>query len=279
MIAPLGLDDAKPRLSWQLRDSRDGARQTAYEIEVATKAALLAAGKADVWDSGKVASDRSVGVVYAGPELAAERRYYWRVKVWDKDGKPYPVSEASWWETGLMAAGNWQGKWIGYETEEERRVRESGAVWITNAPVRDVKESSPTRHDFRLGFDLAQPVKRAVLYVTGRDTAAAWVNGKQVVTAMPMPPWKQFPWQTYTTTVVTDDLHAGRNLLAVEVLLYSANPSGLAAASHAGTPMSACVYLEMADGSVDGVEERGSEGRRRLEGDDECCGRVAASGY
>jgi len=72
LIEPLGLDDAKPRLSWQLRDSRDGARQTAYEVEVATKAALLAADKADVWDSGKVASDRSVGVVYAGPELAAE---------------------------------------------------------------------------------------------------------------------------------------------------------------------------------------------------------------
>jgi alpha-L-rhamnosidase len=250
MIEPLGLDDAKPRLSWQLRDSRDGARQTAYEVEVATKAALLAAGKADVWDSGKVASDRSVGVVYAGPELAAERRYYWRVKVWDKDGKPYPVSEASWWETGLMASANWQGKWIGYETEEERRVRESGAVWVTNPPVEDAKGGSPTRHDFRLGFDLAQPVKRAVLYVTGRDTAAAWVNGKQVVTAMPMPPWKQFPWQTYTTTVVTGDLHSGRNLLAVEVLLYSANPSGLAAASHEGTPMSACLYLEMADGSV-----------------------------
>ncbi len=249
-IEPLGLDDAKPRLSWQLRDSRDGARQTAYEVEVATKAALLATGKADVWDSGKVVSDRSVGVAYAGPELAAETRYYWRVKVWDKDGKPYPVSGVSWWETGLMAAANWQGKWIGYETEEERRIRESGAEWITNPPVENFKGSSPTRHDFRLGFDLTQPVKRAVLYVTGRDTAAAWVNGKQVVTAMPMPPWKQFPWQTYTTTMVTGDLHSGRNLLAVEVLLYSANPSGLSAASHDGTPMSACLYLEMADGSI-----------------------------
>ncbi len=255
MIEPLGLDDATPRLSWQLRDTGFGARQTAYQIEIASKPALLVAGKADVWDSGKVASDRSVGVVYAGPALAAAARYYWRVKVWDKDGKPYPVSEASWWETGLMASarngeGGWQGKWIGYETEEERRIRESGAEWITNAPVEDSKASSPTRHDFRLGFDLAQPVKRAVLYVTGRDTAAAWVNGKQVVTAMPMPPWKQFPWQTYTAAEVTGDLRSGRNLVAVEVLLYSANPSGLAAASHDGTPMNACLYLEMADGSI-----------------------------
>jgi alpha-L-rhamnosidase len=249
LIEPLGLDDAKPRLSWQLRDSRVGARQTAYEIEVATKAGLLAADKADVWDSGKIASDRSVGVLYSGPELAAETRYYWRVKVWDKDGKPYPVSEASWWETGLMVAANWRSKWIGYETEEERSIRVSKAQRITNAP-QQVASGSPTRHDFRVTFDVTQPVKRAVLYVTGRDTAAAWFNGKQVVTAMPMPPWKQFPWQTYTAAEVTGDLRSGRNLVAVEVLLYSANPSGLSAASHDGTPMNACLYLEMADGST-----------------------------
>jgi alpha-L-rhamnosidase len=250
LVAPLGLDDPRPRLSWQLRDARDGARQTAYRVQVATAAALLAAGKADVWDSGKTASDRSVGVAYAGPELAAETRYYWRVLVWDQDGNPYPASETTWWETGLISAANWQAKWIGYETEEERRIREAGAQWITNPPMEIASATSPTRHDFRLEFDLAQPVKRAVLYVTGKDTASAWVNGKQVLEASPMPPWKQFPWQTYTTAVVTPQLHSGPNLLAVEVLLYAANPSGLAAAGHNGTPMSACLYLEMADGAV-----------------------------
>ena len=105
----------------------------------------------------------------------------------EADGKPYPASEASWWETGLMSAESWQGKWIGYEEEEERRIRESGAAWITNAP-EDYKGASPAKHDFRFGFDLAQPVKRAVLYVTGEDAAAAWVNGKQVVQALPKPP-------------------------------------------------------------------------------------------
>ncbi len=276
MIEPLGLDDAKPQLSWQLRDAGSGARQTAYQVEVASKPTLLAADKADVWDSGKVASDRSVGVVYAGPALAAETRYFWRVKVWDKDGKPYPVSEASWWETGLMARGEgqggWRGKWIGYEQEEERRIRESGAEWITNAPVENFKGSSPTRHDFRFGFDLGQPVKRAVLYVTGQDTAAAWVNGKQVLTAMPMPAWKQFPWLTYTTTVVTPELRSGKNLLAVEVLAYSASPSGAVSGDGGQTPMSACLYMEMADDSIillkSGLSETGEAWKATLNGSD-----------
>jgi len=243
LVEPLGIDDPKPLLSWQLRDPSFGARQTAYQVQVATKIALLNQDKPDVWDSGKVASDRSVGVAYDGPALAAEKRYFWRVKVWDKDATSYPASDASWWETGLMVAENWQGRWIGYEEQEERRIRESGAAWITNPGIAAFKGSTPTKHDFRFGFDLSGPVKGAVLYVTGKDTAAAWVNGKQVLEAMPMPAWKQFPWQTYTSNVVTPDLHAGPNLLAIEVTLYSASPS-------ATTPMSACLYLEMADGSV-----------------------------
>jgi alpha-L-rhamnosidase len=263
LVEPLGLDDQKPLLSWELQDPSYGARQTAYQVEVASKPALLAGGKPDVWDSRKVSSDRSVGVAYTGPALTASTRYYWRVKVWDKDDKPYPASEVSWWETGLMSAESWQGKWIGYEEEEERRIRESGAAWITNAP-EDYKGASPAKHDFRFGFDLAQPVKRAVLYVTGEDAAAAWVNGKQVVQTLPKPPWGHSPWQTYTATVVTPNIQSGRNLLAVEVLVYEATPGG---AGDSRTPMSACLYLEMADGSVN-VLKSGEGWKATLNGAD-----------
>src|SRR5262245_59455016 len=112
---PLGMDAAQPRLSWKLTDSRRGAKQTAYEIQVASSQARLEAGKPDVWDSGKIASGASRNVLYRGPALAASRRYYWRVRAWDQDGKPYPPSATTWWETGLMGRKNWKGKWIGYE--------------------------------------------------------------------------------------------------------------------------------------------------------------------
>ena len=93
---------------------------------------MLTGGKADVWDSGRITSDKSFGVVYGGPELAASTRYYWRVEAWDKDGKPYPASDVSWWETGLLKE-SWKAQWIGYEDPEHRAVRKSGATWITNA--------------------------------------------------------------------------------------------------------------------------------------------------
>ena len=248
---PLGIDSLQPMFSWQLQDDGFAARQTAYRIEVATKPSLLS-GKPDVWDSGRIPSDKSFGVAYGGPQLAASTRYYWRVQLWNKDGKPYPASDASWWETGLLNQ-SWKAQWIGYEDAEHRAVRKSGATWITNA------DSSPagapagrdTQHDFRFRFQLAGQVKRAELFVTGEDSAAAWVNGTQVLETVPLPPWKQAPWKTYLRHDVTADLHAGENLLAVGVTLYgtpSVNGMGPSQSDH--TPMSACLYVEMMDGST-----------------------------
>ena len=249
LTTPIGLDTPQPQLSWQLQDDRSGAKQTAYQLQVATQSALLAAGKSDIWDSGRIASDQSVGVVYRGPALKPEQRYYWRVKVWDKDGEPYPASDVTWWETGLMG-GQWRGKWIGFEEPEEKAIRESGAQWITN-PGGTNPQGVETHHDFRDQFTLTSAVRLAHLYVTGRDTAAAWVNGKQVLASEPLPPWKQTPWKKYKEIDVTPEMQQGRNLLAVEITLYaSSTGTGFTASAVSTTPMSACIYVEMADGSV-----------------------------
>src|SRR5713226_10407511 len=69
MREPLGIDVAHPRLSWQLQDSRRGARQAAYEIRAASSPEGLAQDRADVWDSGRVGSDQSVNVPYGGPAV------------------------------------------------------------------------------------------------------------------------------------------------------------------------------------------------------------------
>ena len=53
---PLGIDDPAPRFSWQLQDPARGAKQTAYEVQVASRPELLQAGQADVWDSGRIES-------------------------------------------------------------------------------------------------------------------------------------------------------------------------------------------------------------------------------
>src|SRR5579863_1877548 len=247
LVTPLGMDAEKPTLSWQLRDTRDGAKQTAYEVLIASSAVNLASGKADVWDSGKVESRDSIGVAYGGPAMQPSKRYFWRVMVWDRDGKAYPASDVSWWETGLLKQDNWKAKWIGFEEAEERAVRESGAKWITNAETGSTAKDK-TSHAFRFHFSVSGTVKRAVLYATGEDTAAAWVNGKQVMESSPMTPYGHIAWKTYFVRDVTSDVKSGANVLAVEVIRYG---GGFQAPDISQTPMNALVYVEKSDGTTE----------------------------
>jgi alpha-L-rhamnosidase len=247
LATPLGMDAEKPVLSWQLRDTRDGAKQTAYDVQVASSAANLAAGKADVWDSGKVESSDSIGVVYGGPAMQASKRYFWRVLAWDRDGKAYPASDASWWETGLLRQENWKAKWIGFEEKEERAVRESDAKWITNADTGSA-EKDKSSHAFRFHFSVSGGVKRAVLYATGEDTTGAWVNGKQEMETSPLPAYGHQPWKTYFVRDVTADVKSGANVLAVEVIRYG---GGREAPDISQTPMNALLYVEKGDGTTE----------------------------
>ena len=75
---PLGIDVIAPRLSWQLQTDRNGARQTTYRIFAASDPGSLAGGTADLWDSGKIESDQSVHVVYAGKRPVSRQRMYCR---------------------------------------------------------------------------------------------------------------------------------------------------------------------------------------------------------
>jgi alpha-L-rhamnosidase len=76
MQEPLGIDIPHPRLSWQLQDSRRGARQAAYEIRVASSAEGLA-GPGHVWDSGR--PFHHPVFPYGGP--AVESPPHWQVRV------------------------------------------------------------------------------------------------------------------------------------------------------------------------------------------------------
>jgi alpha-L-rhamnosidase len=259
LSTPLGVDARQPVLSWQLRDSGYGAKQSAYQVQVASSAALLGSGKADLWDSGKVPSEDSIHVVYAGKSLAPSTRYYWRVQLWGRDGQLYPPSDISWWETGLLGA-SWTAKWIGYEEPESRALREADAEWITNPETENAKTSGNTRHDFRFRFELEKAVGRGLLYVAGQDSPAAWLNGRAVLEARPLPSWRQMPWKTYSVRDVTQELGAGKNLLAIEVVRYREEPRR-GGPDDAQTAMSATLYLQFIDGSTR-IFKSGDEGWR-----------------
>jgi alpha-L-rhamnosidase len=145
---PLGVELQRPRLSWRLQSDRVGARQSAYRVRVATSAARLQQGGADVWDSGKVASPRCFDVAYEGPALQSRQPCWWTVQAWDETGAAAEATPA-WWEMGLLQPDAWSAEWLAVETDEDRGDRETGLAWIWRS---DEPEAEPRR--FRLRFRL-----------------------------------------------------------------------------------------------------------------------------
>lgn len=108
---PLGIPGEAPSFGWSSTSTARGVVQSAYQLRVAGSEDELGAG--DLWDSGKVASDRQVDVVYGGPPLASQTRYVWQVRVWDGDDQASAWSDPASFETGMLTAADWDGaEWI-----------------------------------------------------------------------------------------------------------------------------------------------------------------------
>jgi alpha-L-rhamnosidase len=104
--------------------------QSAYRVLVASSLARLSDCKGDLWDTGKVVSDQSIQLAYNGTALASGQRAWWKVKVWDQDGRVSPWSAEATWSMGLLRPTDWEGKWIGLEGGDEVPEEFRGARWI-----------------------------------------------------------------------------------------------------------------------------------------------------
>ncbi len=199
---PLGLDMLHPRLSWQVASEARAKKQQAYRILVASTREKLRRGEGDLWDSGKVRSDQTMNVAYAGRELSSRQRCHWKVRVWDEKGQPSDWSAPSIWSIGLLAPSDWQAQWIGLPTDEEAPIAQDDSLKLPPSPY------------LRRGFDVAGEVERATLYVTALGLYEMRLNGERIGEDYFTPGWtdylKRVHYQTYD---VTDHVQGGENAL------------------------------------------------------------------
>jgi alpha-L-rhamnosidase len=177
---PLGIDEPWPRLSWIDVSAEPGRRQTAYQILVASSPSLIDQDKGDLWDSGRVASDESIGRVYQGRPLPSRARGYWKVRTWDGRGKASAWSATASWAMGLLKPSDWSAQWIG--RDEDTNSIFGRSQWI-GYPEGDPAQSAPlaTRY-FRRTFDVTpgQRMTRATCDLTVDDAYELRLNGRKI---------------------------------------------------------------------------------------------------
>src|SRR3984957_5930729 len=205
---PLGIDKPAPHLSWQSDSGERNWRQTAYEVLVGSSPELLSPGRADVWDSGKIDSDESVGIAYHGPTLESRHRYFWKVRVWDVSGQASESAEPAWGEMGLLHATEWKGKWIRWNNPDDQADREAIRwVWVPGQDATAVVPSSIA--NFRLKLKLSDKPRAAAFMLSVRGSYVAKVNGHEV--------GSKRGWGSFDRIDISDELVAGMNSIEIKV--------------------------------------------------------------
>ena len=259
-VDPLGIGETSPRLSWALASEGRGEAQSAYRVLVAENEEDLAAEQNLLWDSGRVESNRSLGIEYEGAELKSGARCAWNVIVWDGEGEPSSISEAAVFEMGLLEKSDWTGIWISAD----------------EGPAGDIDPPTGNEYDalgnglapspyLRREFGLERPVRRARLYATARGVYELSINGARVGDDVLAPGWtdyrKRIQYQTYDVTAL---LREGQNTLGA--ILGDGWYAGFVgfdpkqAGAHYGTSpqLLAQLNVEYEDGSTQSIATDGS---------------------
>jgi alpha-L-rhamnosidase len=226
-VDPLGIDETRPRLSWQLVSDQRGSKQTAFQILVASSPKLLQQGKGDLWDSGRLVSDETIGAAYAGSPLVSQEHCYWKVRVWDANGHSTWSSPAE-WSMGLLQPEDWKAGWIGYDAVRLKTVLRSpfeGAQWIWFAD--DAGTPPKGIRIFLKDFTLPDNIKlkHAELTATADDLFKLAINEQVILSSAP----GTNSWRHPQTTDVTQLIRPGTNRLLAQVENAQVSPAGLIA--------------------------------------------------
>ncbi len=253
LVNPEAVEAAHPRLTWVVESPERGARQSAYRIVVASSPELLAKNAGDAWDTGKVSSNETVNLPYAGKALEAGHAYWWKVMVWDGAGKASAWSAAARWTVGLRRE-DWTAQWISFH--DTSRLHQSRTQLYL-----------PPAHLYRKSFGVNKTIRRATLYGSALGVFDAYINGRPVTDAVFSPGWSDYRQRAYYRAWdVTSLVSAGTNVIGAEVadgwysgyvgygLLVGYGPYKTGRSMYGKTPaFLAQLRLEYTDGSTQTV--------------------------
>ncbi|WP_345238683.1 glycoside hydrolase family 78 protein [Flavisolibacter ginsenosidimutans] len=201
LVNPKGIDVTSPRFNWQINSLARGVKQTAYQIIVASSLDKLSREEGDLWNSGRLASDRSILVVYAGTPLQSRQQCFWKVKTWTNLGETDWSTPAS-FTMGLLQASDWKAKWIGLDR---------AFSWDSVS-----KFARLSARYLRKEISASKDIKRATIYVSGLGLYELYINGDKIGDQVLAPgPTDYSKTILYNAFDVTPQLKGGKNAIGV----------------------------------------------------------------
>ena len=197
-------------ISWKMSSSERGQFQSAFRIIITDRPDLQENIKLNTWDSGKTASDVSTGIECNITDLEPGKKYYYFVKVWDRQGKESDWSKAGTFITSLFTASDWDNaSWIGYEQFPEEKEIVPGIPRYGSKKNSRNNLKNPVVPYFRKDFTPSKKISSAMMFVSGMGQYRAWLNGKEVSDNFLTPGWTDYKktclYNTYDVTTLVND--------------------------------------------------------------------------
>lgn len=187
--------ESMPVVGWAINSDRKNVEQTSWQLQLSRDAAFSQI----VFDSGKVADDRSQNITLSGIELAPSVWYFVRVKISDNHGQQSDWSEAAGFISGLPG-DQWQAEFISAEGPEEK----------------DSSKGTLLRNTFAI--EDADEVDSVIVHASALGLYKLYVNGQKVGQDELAPGWTSYHhhllYQTYDLTALVT---AGDNAIAASV--------------------------------------------------------------
>ncbi len=217
---PLGIETQVPRFSWQIYSSKRNFIQSSYEVLVADSPGLLNENKGNIWNSGKMDSSESILIPFSGNELKSETTYYWKVRIWDQQGNVSEWSPINRFSMGLLTPTDWgEACWISLEKDKSGEIITTGIHGIGEANRIFPPEQKIGMYNlpqFRKEFEIKQPLKQAIAYVSGLGHFNMFLNGKKVSNHFLDPGWTKYDrCALYVPFDITHLIHTGKNAVGV----------------------------------------------------------------
>jgi len=216
-LNPIAVDVPQPRFSWILESILRGQKQTAYQVLAASSREKLKKNDGDLWNSAKIASDQSVHVRYAGAPLQSRQTCFWKVRVWDKDGRPSKYSKPATFSMALLHPGDWNAKWIGLAP----CVDPKSQTGYYSSPSQQPQGKDSVRVDsrstlLRKELLINKRLKNARVFVSGLGFYELHINGNKIGDNVLTPAKTNYAKQIlYDTFDVTELLQKGDNAVGL----------------------------------------------------------------
>ena len=187
LTRPLGLENPNPRFYWQ---AQGDLKQTAYRIRAVRDGE-------EIWDTGKVSSDRMTHIPYGGRSLNSRDIVTYTVKLWNEKDEAGEETESC-FEMGLLQESHFMAKWISGNYTPKKGVR---------YPVDCFRKE--------ISVNKKKAVKRARLYASARGVYDVTINGARIETFILAPGMtdyrKRIQYQTYDVTEYFSDMQTEKD--------------------------------------------------------------------